>query len=178
MRMTRTIRLLSSVAVVAAAVLTSAQEAQIPPSTQPPVTFRAEVNYVEVDARVLDDQGAFVPGLTGAEFQVFEDGKPQKVSAFSLVNIPVERQQRPLFAAAPIEPDVQNNITGYDGRIPLHELMIMNDEIKKTIQNKERSSAILEVALATGMRTLRQDGIQKVLAGHTDLKQVHAACVR
>ena len=106
MRMTRTIRLLSFAAVVAGAVLTSAQEGQIPPSTQPPVTFRAEVNYVEVDARVLDDKGAFVPGLTGADFQVFEDGKPQKVSAFSLVNIPVERVQRPLFATAPIEPDV------------------------------------------------------------------------
>ena len=33
------------------------------------------------------------------------------------MNIPVERQQRPLFAAAPIEPDVQDNVTGHDGRI-------------------------------------------------------------
>jgi len=117
MGMTRMIRLLSFAAVVAGVAFTSAQEAQIPPSTQPPVTFRAEVNYVEVDARVLDDKGAFVPGLTGADFEVLEDGKVQKVAAFSLVNIPVERQQRPLFAAAPIEPDVQNNITGYDGRV-------------------------------------------------------------
>ena len=31
--------------------------------------------------------------------QVFEDGKPQKVTAFSLVNIPVERAERPLFAS-------------------------------------------------------------------------------
>jgi hypothetical protein len=70
MGMTRMIRLLSFAAVVAGVAFTSAQEAQIPPSTQPPVTFRAEVNYVEVDARVLDDQGAFVPGLTGADFEV------------------------------------------------------------------------------------------------------------
>ena len=115
--MTRTNRFLTSVAIVVGAVLAAAQEPQAPPPGQPPITFRAEVNYVEVDARVLDDKGAFVPGLIGADFQVFEDGKPQKVSAFSLVNIPVERQQRPLFASAPIEPDVKNNQTGYDGRV-------------------------------------------------------------
>ncbi|MEP7117564.1 MAG: VWA domain-containing protein [Acidobacteriota bacterium] len=124
--MTRTNRLLTSVAVVAGAVLVvAAQEAQIPPPTQPPVTFRAEVNYVEVDARVLDAKGGFVPGLAEGDFQVFEDGKPQKVSAFSLVNIPVERQQRPLFASAPIEVDVQNNISGYDGRV---YVLVMDDQ--------------------------------------------------
>ena len=123
--MTRTNRLLTAAVVVAGTVLAAAQEAQIPSSTQPPVTFRAEVNYVEVDARVLDASGAFVPSLSDADFQVFEDGKPQKVSAFSVVNIPVERQQRPLFASAPIEPDVQNNISGYDGRV---YVLVMDDQ--------------------------------------------------
>ena len=123
--MTRTNRLLTAAVVVAGTVLAAAQEAQIPSSTQPPVTFRAEVNYVEVDARVLDGSGAFVPSLSDTDFQVFEDGKPQKVSAFSVVNIPVERQQRPLFASAPIEPDVQNNISGYDGRV---YVLVMDDQ--------------------------------------------------
>ena len=59
------------------------------PAEQPGVTFRAEVNYVEVDARVVDAQGKFVPGLTPADFQVLEDGKPQQVTVFSLVNLPV-----------------------------------------------------------------------------------------
>ncbi len=122
--MTRTNRFLTSVALVAGAVLAAAQEPQTPPA-QPPVTFRAEINYVEVDARVLDDKGTFVPGLTGGDFQVFEDGKPQKVTAFSLVNIPVERQQRPLFASAPIEADVQNNLSGYDGRI---YVLVLDDQ--------------------------------------------------
>ncbi len=62
---------------------------------QPPITFRAEVNYVEVDARVLDAQGKFITTLKPGDFQVFEDGKPQQVTAFSLVNIPVERAERP-----------------------------------------------------------------------------------
>jgi VWFA-related protein len=86
---------------------------------QPAVTFRAEVNYVEVDARVVDAQGRFVSNLTQQDFQVFEDGKPQQVNAFALVNIPVQREPRPLFAKRPIERDVQTNLAGYDGRVYL-----------------------------------------------------------
>ena len=88
------------------------------------LTFRAEINYVEVDARVLDAQGKFVTDLKPEDFEVFEDRRPQKVTAFSLVNIPVERQQRPLFASKPVEPDVRNNLQGADGRI---YLLVLDD---------------------------------------------------
>jgi VWFA-related protein len=94
-------------------------QATPPEPQQPAVTFRAEVNYVEVDARVVDAQGRFVSTLTQQDFQVFEDGKPQQVNVFSLVNIPVERQTRPLFANRTIEPDVQTNSAGYNGRVYL-----------------------------------------------------------
>jgi VWFA-related protein len=89
------------------------------PAQQPPVTFRAEVNYVEVDARVLDAEGKFVPNLSQGDFQVFEDGKPQQINVFSLVNIPVERTARPLFASKPIEPDTVTNASGINGRVYL-----------------------------------------------------------
>jgi len=82
----------------------------------PGVTFRVEVNYVEVDAVVTDASGRIVTDLTQADFEVLEDGRPQKVAAFSLVNLPIERQVRPLFAGAPIEPDVGAN-TIAEGRI-------------------------------------------------------------
>lgn len=90
-----------------------------PPPQQPPITFRAEVNYVEVDARVVDQQGNFVADLPQDAFQVLEDGKPQKVTVFSLVNIPVTRAERPLFASKPVEPDVQTNVGVFDGRVYL-----------------------------------------------------------
>src|SRR5262245_32166228 len=80
-----------------------------PQQPTPPPTFRVEVNYVEVDATVTDAAGNPVSDLTAADFEVLEEGKPQKISAFSLVNIPVERAERPLFASAPIEEDVQSN---------------------------------------------------------------------
>jgi len=69
-----------------------------PPAAQPPVTFKVEVNYVEIDANVTDAQGRFVRALTRDDFQVVEDGKPQTLSAFSMVDIPVTRPDPPLFS--------------------------------------------------------------------------------
>ncbi|MBY0493992.1 MAG: VWA domain-containing protein [Cyanobacteria bacterium] len=109
-------------------------QGQPQPPQQPPITFRAEVNYVEVDARVLDQQGKFITGLKPEDFQVFEDGKPQKVSAFSLVNIPLERVERPLFASKPIEPDVRNNMQAADGRI----YVIMLDDLHTSALRSQR----------------------------------------
>src|SRR5690349_2561991 len=54
----------------------------------PPVTFRAEIEYVEVDAVVTDERGNLVKGLSREDFDVFEDGVQQKVSFFSQVVIP------------------------------------------------------------------------------------------
>ena len=107
---------------------------QAPEPQQPPITFRAEVNYVEVDARVLDAQGKFVANLKPEDFQVFEDGKRQEVKAFSLVNIPVEHDVRPLFASKPIESDVRTNLQGADGRIYL----IVLDDLHTNVQRSQR----------------------------------------
>jgi VWFA-related protein len=101
------------------------------PATQPPPpagpqgpTFKAQVEYVEVDAVVTDQQGNFIRNLTKEDFQVFEDGKPQTISNFSVVDIPVERGDRPLYAARPIEPDVQSNERPFEGRV---YVMILDD---------------------------------------------------
>ncbi len=93
--MTRTTWLVTS-AVLAVGVVLGAQGAPQDQAIQPPVTFRSEINYVEVDARVLDGQGAFVPGLTAADFQVLEDGKPQKVDAFSFIR-PAGNRRSPIW---------------------------------------------------------------------------------
>ena len=120
-----------------------AQEPQ-PQPQQPPITFRAEVNYVEVDARVLDQKGQFVTQLTANDFEVLEDGKPQKVTAFSLVNIPVERAERPLFASQPIEPDVRNNLEGADGRIYLIVLDDMHTQALRSQRTKAAARQFIE----------------------------------
>ncbi|HZV99284.1 MAG TPA: ATPase, T2SS/T4P/T4SS family [Methylophilaceae bacterium] len=67
--------------------------------------------------------------------------------------------------------------TGYRGRLGLHELMTVNPAIKRLIQSRAPVSELLPAALSTGMRTLKQDGIIKVLQGHTGIAQVRAVCV-
>ena len=68
--------------------------------------------------------------------------------------------------------------TGYKGRVGLHELMIGSDAVKKNIQEHARVAELFATAIGEGMRTLRMDGMEKVLSGVTDLKQVRAVCVR
>jgi VWFA-related protein len=116
--MTPSVRIGTLFACLAAAVLGAQQAAPQQPAQTPPQppTFRVEVNYVEVDASVTDAAGNPVQDLTAADFEVLEDGKPQTIAAFSLVNIPVERAERPLFAAAPVERDVQTNYEA-NGRV-------------------------------------------------------------
>ncbi len=94
-----------------------AQQAADAPAPQPPVTFRVDVDYVEVDTVVTDEQGNFIRDLRMSDFQIFEDGEPQEVTVFSLVDIPIERSDRPLFADRSIEPDVRSNRQPFDGRL-------------------------------------------------------------
>lgn len=70
------------------------------------------------------------------------------------------------------------NDTGYKGRVGLHELLVGTDPVKKLIQEKARVAEILACALNEGMRTLKMDGIEKVLQGITDLAQVRAVCIK
>jgi type II secretory ATPase GspE/PulE/Tfp pilus assembly ATPase PilB-like protein len=68
--------------------------------------------------------------------------------------------------------------TGYKGRLGLHELLVGTDRIKKHIQEHSRVADLLVTALEDGMRTLKQDGIEKVLQGITDIQQVRAVCIK
>jgi type II secretory ATPase GspE/PulE/Tfp pilus assembly ATPase PilB-like protein len=68
--------------------------------------------------------------------------------------------------------------TGYKGRLGLHELLIADDAIKKLVQERARVSTIFSAAVATGMHTLKMDGMTKVLQGVTDLKQVRMVCIK
>ena len=68
--------------------------------------------------------------------------------------------------------------TGYRGRVGLHELLIGTDPIKKAIQEHARVAELLAIALEEGMHTLKQDGMEKVLQGVTDMHQVRAVCIK
>ena len=60
----------------------------------------------------------------------------------------------------------------------MHELLLGSDTVKKHIQEHARVAEIVSTALSEGMRTLKQDGIEKVLQGITDIHQVRAVCIK
>jgi type II secretory ATPase GspE/PulE/Tfp pilus assembly ATPase PilB-like protein len=70
------------------------------------------------------------------------------------------------------------NNTGYRGRMGLHELLMGTDEMKKLIQLKAKMEDIRDQAIKDGMTTLKQDGVEKVFAGHADLLQVRRVCIK
>jgi len=70
------------------------------------------------------------------------------------------------------------NGTGYKGRVGLHELLVGTDAIKKNVQEHARVAEMFATAVEEGMRTLKQDGIEKVLMGITDIHQVRSVCIK
>jgi type II secretory ATPase GspE/PulE/Tfp pilus assembly ATPase PilB-like protein len=68
--------------------------------------------------------------------------------------------------------------TGYKGRMGIHELLVGTDEVKRLIQKRKSVEELRKQAMRDGMTTLLQDGIQKVIEGITDFKQVRAVCIK
>ena len=64
--------------------------------------------------------------------------------------------------------------TGVKGRAGVHELLTVSKGVRHLIQQGGRSEQIQHLAMGEGMRTLRQDGIEKVLAGVTTIEEVRA----
>ena len=62
--------------------------------------------------------------------------------------------------------------TGYSGRVGLYELLVTDDEIRHLASCREPAGVIKKAAVRAGMRTLRQDGWEKVLQGITTIDEV------
>ncbi len=62
--------------------------------------------------------------------------------------------------------------TGYRERIGIFELLVMNEQIRKLVSEKASSAAIKKILIETGMKTLRDDGLDKVLKGITTPEEV------
>jgi type IV pilus assembly protein PilB len=64
------------------------------------------------------------------------------------------------------------NYTGYKGRSGVFEILLLSDEVKELVLNHESSSVIFRQARKDGMRTMREDGWEKVLQGITTVEEV------
>lgn len=64
------------------------------------------------------------------------------------------------------------SFTGYRGRIGIFEIFLINDEVRNLIFDQVPATVLRQKARELGMRTLREDGIRKVVAGQTTLSEV------
>jgi general secretion pathway protein E/type IV pilus assembly protein PilB len=69
------------------------------------------------------------------------------------------------------------NNTGYRGRMGIFEIFVVDDDSRRLIYEKVPSSVLRARAREMGMRTLREDGVRKVLAGMTTPDEVIRATV-
>lgn len=67
------------------------------------------------------------------------------------------------------------NGSGYKGRLGIHELLVSDDAIRELVRRRASAADLFKAAQRGGLRTLRQDGIEKLLMGLTDLPEVLAA---
>ena len=62
--------------------------------------------------------------------------------------------------------------TGYKGRMAIHEVMTISEDIERLVAERASSEEISKVARSQGMITLRQDGLEKVREGHTSIEEI------
>ncbi|PYR40730.1 MAG: hypothetical protein DMF93_10280 [Acidobacteria bacterium] len=142
------LRLTALLVFLAGAALDAGQQPPAQPPAPPPPpqgpTFKVRVDYVEVDVVVTDRQGNLVRDLKKEDFQVLEDGKSQSINTFTMVDIPIERADRPLFAESPIEPDVKTNEKPFDGRVYVMVIDDLHTRFGRSIRVKAAAKQFIE----------------------------------
>src|SRR5262249_50279139 len=66
--------------------------------------------------------------------------------------------------------------TGYSGRLGVHELLFINDELRDAVVAGQSGADLRRIASSYGMITLRHDGFRKVREGITSLEEVIQIC--
>lgn len=61
---------------------------------------------------------------------------------------------------------------GYRGRMGIYELLIVDEDIRRAVASGKDAAAVMRICVSKGMRTLRGDGIQKVMRGLTSMDEV------
>ena len=102
---------------------------------------------MEVGAVVTDAQGNFVRTLDRNDFQILEDGKPQKVTGFALVDLPTLLAPQTVGNGQPIEPDISTNAESFQGRLYLIVLDDLHTDVARTALVKAAARRFVEQRL-------------------------------
>ena len=140
--------------------LSSAPLAAQSPATQQPArpTFRADVDAVQLDLRVVDRDGHFIDDLTKDEFRVFEDGREQVITTFTLVNVPLPPRSS-IPAGARVDPDVASNAEP-TGRL----YVIVLDDLEDQVASPLRSANYRAIAKEFIERSLTETDRAAIVA--------------
>ena len=103
-------------------------------------------------------------------------GKPCEPNEPELRWLGVGRARAAKMRAATGCPECRN--TGYRGRLGTFELLALDDDLRRLVQGRAAASEIRRTAIGTGTRTLRDDGIEKILAGVTTISEVERVTLR
>jgi VWFA-related protein len=123
-----------------------AQAPRQPEAGGPQATFQSNVGYVDVDVVVTDEQGTAVTDLTINDFELFEDGKPQTIEAFSYIDItsPQRRQDFLGLDNSPIVSDVHSNREPISGRMYVIVLDDLDISPLRTAEAKQAARQFIE----------------------------------
>jgi VWFA-related protein len=157
---------LIALAIGAAALQSSAAITAQAPQGPPSVTFQVEVNYVDVDVVVTDEKGNFISDLTRDDFEVFEDGKPQKIDTFAYVEIPIQQDNAFMVDGRPVSSDTQSNRRPFAGRLYVILLDDQDVAAMRTAQVKKSAKEFVD-------RYMGANDVAAVLhtSGRTDAAQ-------
>jgi len=92
------------------------------------------------------------------------------IDALTRINFPMEGEE-PLKLYRP-KGCPRCNGTGYKGRVGIYEVMVLSETIKDLCVKRATADEVKRVAIAEGIRTLRQDGFEKVRTGMTSLEEI------
>jgi type II secretory ATPase GspE/PulE/Tfp pilus assembly ATPase PilB-like protein len=93
----------------------------------------------------------------------------RKIILEQLKSLPVDAQQTAFYEGGGCE---SCRFTGYSGRTGIYEVLRVTESVRKLILERASSQQIKQKAVSEGMRTLRIDGLQKVLQGITTITEV------
>jgi general secretion pathway protein E len=97
--------------------------------------------------------------------------KPVELGEFEKVALDIERLPPGVTIYKP-DGCPKCHGTGYAGRTVVSELLLINDEIRALIIQKTDAATIKKAAVRSGMRTLRQDALDKVFEGSTSVEEI------
>jgi VWFA-related protein len=125
---------------------------------QPP-TFRSSVELVEVAVLVRDRDGRFVPDLTQADFEVVEQGAPQRIVAFDRVSLEIVKPAKDAPALPAVPQDVASNQHVAGARVFVLLLDALHIDTRRTQQARNAARQfVLEHVAATDLAAVVSPG--------------------